>query len=233
MNTANLKYGKGLASLGLVMLMVTTACKKETGTGGNTTTFLPGKAGSAWTYESKNFINSTTGTFVMTKTSKDTSINGRSYGVYNISGGNNAYFYQSGSDYYQFTTFAGTTSQVELLYLKANVNSGLSWDQDVTIAIPGIGNITAKVTSKVEAKGISYSVGGKNYTDVTQIKTTIGSLTIPGLPIAITPISDISSYYSAGVGRIYSRSKVNITIPTVPPINVDDETTLKNHNIVQ
>jgi hypothetical protein len=66
-----------------------------------------------------------------------------------------------------------------------------------------------------------------------QIKSTIGPLTIPGVPLPITPVSDITSYYSNNVGRVYTRSKVNITIPTVPAINIDEETTLKSRNIVQ
>lgn len=220
-----------LMLLGIAGLLMG-ACKKETGGSGSTSTFLPGNANSTWTYESKNFVNSTTATLLMTKTSKDTSINGRTYKVYTVSGSSNAYYLQSGTDYYQFSTFTGTTSKVELLYLKSNAASGATWDQDITIAIAGIGSVTAKLTSKVEAKGISYTVGGKTYNDVTQIKSTIGPLTIPGLPVPITPVSDITSYYANDVGRIYSRSKVLITIPTVPTINVDEETTLKSYSLV-
>ncbi|HSR40477.1 MAG TPA: hypothetical protein VLL95_16325 [Phnomibacter sp.] len=228
-----LKHSPTVVLLPAIIGLLLGSCKKETGGSGNASTFLPGNANSTWSYESKNFVNSTTGAFVMTKTSKDTVINGRTYKVYTISGGGNAYYLQSGSDYYQFSTFAGTTSKVELLYLKSNAASGATWDQDITIAIAGVGSVTAKLTSRVEAKGISYSVGGNAYSDVTQIKSTIGPLTIPGVPVPITLVSDITSYYANNVGRIYTRSKVNITIPTVPAINIDEETTLKSHNIVQ
>lgn len=217
---------------GTLVLLLLGACKKETGGSGSTTTFLPGNANSTWTYESKNFVNSTTATLLMTKTSKDSSINGRTYKVYTISGSSNAYYLQSGTDYYQFSTFAGTTSKVEWFYLKSNAASGATWDQDITITIAGIGSVTAKLTSRVEAKGISYTVGGKTYTDVVQIKSTIGPLNIPGLPVPITPVSDITSYYANNVGRIYSRSKVNFTIPTVPAVNIDEETTLKSYSII-
>jgi hypothetical protein len=60
----------------------------------------------------------------------------------------------------------------------------------------------------------------------------MGNITIPGLPVAITPVTDINTYYAAGVGRIYNRSKVNIVIPTQPTINTDDETSLRTYTIV-
>ncbi len=217
----------------LIALFGLLGCSKEEGTEATPQeNYQPGKANSSWTYDTRNNITSATGSFVLTHTGRDTSINSRTYSVYSISGAGNTYFARSGSDYFQYTSFVGTDQKLELLYLKGNVAAGLSWDQDITISIPGLGSITAKVTNKVEEKGISYAVGGKTYTDVVRIKSTIGAVTLPGVPIPITPVTDINTWFANGVGRIYNRSKVNITIPTVPAINIDEETSLRSYTIV-
>jgi len=119
-----------------------------------------------------------------------------------------------------------------LLYLKDNLSAGSSWEQNVTITIPVVGSTTVKLTNTVQASNISHTVNGKAYNKVIHIKTVMGNITIPGLPVAITPVTDINTYYAAGVGRIYNRSKVNIVIPTQPTINTDDETSLRTYTIV-
>jgi hypothetical protein len=220
----------------LVMLaampLLAADCNKETDPAPPPVSFLPVTTNSTWTYDTKNNINSATGTYTLKVTGKDTSIGSKTYKVCSKTAGENEYYLKSGSDYYQFANFAVANQKVELLYLKDNVNPGLSWDQTISITVPGLPTATATLTNKVEEKGISYTVGGKTYSNVIRVKSTIGAITIPGLPTAIIPITDINSYYAAGIGRIYSRTKISITIPTVTPINTDDEITLKSYTIV-
>ncbi len=194
--------------------------------------FQPVKAGSSWTYDTKNNISSATGSFTLTATSKDSSFNGRTYRVVSSTAGANVYFAKSGSDYYQLANFEALNQQLELLYLKDGLSVGTSWDQNISVNIPAIGSTTVKLTNTVVANLNSYTVNGKIYSNVIHIKTVMGNITIPGLPLAITPVTDINSYYAAGIGRIYNRSKVNIVIPTQPTINTDDETSLRTYTII-
>lgn len=216
----------------LTLPLLAAQCNKETTPTPAATDYQPAKAGSTWTYDTKNNINSTSGSFTLTATSKDSVFNGRTYRVVTNTAGANVYFAKSGSDYYQLAKFDALNQQLELLYLKDNLSVGASWEQNVTISIPGVGNTTVKLTNTVQANDISYTVNGKSYSKVVHVKTVMGNITIPGLPTAITPVTDINTYYAAGIGRIYNRSKVNIVIPTQPTINTDDETSLRTYTIV-
>jgi len=216
----------------LTLPLLAAQCNKETTPAPTMSDFQPAKAGSTWTYDTKNNISSATGSFTLTATSKDSSFNGRTYRVVSSTAGANVYFAKSGSDYYQLANFEALNQQLELLYLKDNLSAGASWEQNVTITIPAVGSTTVKLTNTVQASNISYTVNGKAYEKVIHIKTVMGNITIPGLPLAITPVTDINTYYAAGIGRIYNRSKVNIVIPTQPTINTDDETSLRTYTIV-
>jgi len=213
--------------------MLAADCNKEVEAVAPTVSLLPVTTNSTWTYDTKNNITTATGTFTLKVTGKDSSIAGKTYKVFSNTAGGNEYYTQGASDYYQYANFAAANQKLELLYLKDNVNAGLSWDQTISITVPGLPTtLTGTLTNKIEEKGITYSVGGKTYSNVIRVKSTIGAITIPGLPTAITPITDINSYYAAGIGRIYTRTKISITIPTVTPINTDDEVTLKSYTIV-
>lgn len=216
----------------LLIFLVAIACKKKTTPPADTQNFAPGGPGSTWTYDTRNITTSTSGSFVLTKTSLDTLVNGKRYRVYNNNNGPSAYFAQVGNEYFQFTTFVGTDQKLELLYLKNNLSVGDTWEQNISITLAGIGTISTKLTNRVEEKGISYTVGSKTFSDVIRIKTTVGTISLPGIPLPITPVSEINTYYANNVGRIFNKSKINITIPTVAPFNVDEETSLRNYTIV-
>ena len=69
--------------------------------------------------------------YTITSTSKDTSINGRSYHVYNNSAGGNQYLNISGNDYYQYDSLnlGVVKAVIERLYLKDNAAVGTTWNQ--------------------------------------------------------------------------------------------------------
>jgi hypothetical protein len=223
------KYLLILAALPLIAA----DCNKETEPVAPAVSFMPTTTNSTWTYDTKNVITSASGSFTLKVIGKDSSISGKTYSVLSNTAGGNEYYAKIGSDYYQYANFAAANQKLELLYLKDNVNAGLSWDQTISITVPGLPTtLTGTLTNKIEEKGISYTVGGKTYTNVIRVKSSIGPVTIPGVPIPITPVTDINSYYAAGVGRIYTRTKISITIPSVTPFNSDDEVTLKSYTIV-
>ena len=222
---------KNIARL-LVILMVAIACKKKADPPANTQNFAPGKPGSTWTYDTRNIVTATSGSFTLTKTSRDTVVSGRTYNVYANNNGPNAYLSLVGNEYFQYAAFAGTDQKVEILYLKNNLAVGAAWEQNVSITVAGIGTISTKLMNRVEEKGISYTVGSRTFTDVIRVKTTLGPISLPGIPLPITPTSEINNYYANSIGRIFNKTKISITIPTAPPIAVDEETSIKNYTII-
>ncbi|HSC54936.1 MAG TPA: hypothetical protein VLC98_14985 [Phnomibacter sp.] len=187
---------------------------------------------STWTYQSKNNISMVSGTYTLKVTGRDSVVNGKTYKVFSNSGAENEYYVQVGSDYYQYANFKAANQKLENLYLKSNVNVGASWDQNISILVPGTSTtLSGTLTNKIEEKGISYTVGSTTYTNVIRVKSSIGPISIPGIPTAITPVTDINSYYAPKVGRIYARSKVSFTVPGFTPVNSDDELILQSSDI--
>lgn len=216
----------------LLMPLLAADCNKDNGPDTPAENYLPGGASSTWTYDTRNSTAGTSGSYTLTRTSLDTMVSGRAYRVYNNNNGPSFYYSVAGNDYYQYANFPGTNQQIELLYLKAGAAVGTSWQQNITLNIPGIGTINTSLTNRIEEKAISYTVGTRSFTDVVRVKTTIGTINIPGVPLPITPVSDINTYYANGVGRIYNRTIVNISVPTVPAIVVNEEASLRSFNIV-
>ncbi|MCU0335056.1 MAG: hypothetical protein MUF62_08380 [Chitinophagaceae bacterium] len=216
----------------LLLPLLAADCNKDNGPDTPAENYLPGGTNSTWTYDTRNITAGTTGSYTLTRTSRDTTVSGRTYRVYSNSNGPSFYYSVAGSDYYQYANFPGTDQQIELLYLKAGAAAGTNWQQNVALTIPGLGSFSTSLTNRIEEKGISYTVGTRSFTDVVRVKTTIGAITIPGVPIPITPTSDINTYYANNVGRIFNKTIVNISIPTVPAIAVNEETSIRSFTIV-
>lgn len=193
--------------------------------------FMPTTAGSTWNYNTRSYAPIPgTGSYVLTATSKDTVINTRTYRVFTNSNTGSEYYNQTGTDYYQFGDLAALNQRLELLYLK-DVAAGTSWTDTKTITLTGIpAPVSIPVNYQVTEAGISYVANGKTYTDVIHVKVTFGTISVSGFPI--TPVTDLNFYYARGVGRIYSRSKVAISVPLAGiNINTDDEVTLVSYTI--
>ena len=97
-------------------------------------------AGSSWNYHSVDNSGATAPSdYTITSTSRDTSINGKSYHVFTNSDGGSQYLFLSGHDYYQFDSLpAGLgTGALERLYLKDNAALTASWSQNLSVAVPG------------------------------------------------------------------------------------------------
>ncbi len=215
----------------LAILLLAAGCKKKAGTD-TPASYMPNTANSSWNYDTKTYAPAAaTSNYTLKATNKDTTIGSRTYRVYNNSGGQNDYYAQVGSDYYQYTSLGGLGGQrVEILYLKDGA-TGTAWSETQNLTL-GTMSVSVAVNYQVTEKGITYTTNGKTYNDVTHVTVKFGTITIPGIPIPIAPVSDVNFYYARGIGRIYSRAKVTISIPLVSlNFNTDEELLLKTYTI--
>ncbi|RZK33359.1 MAG: hypothetical protein EOO61_15450 [Hymenobacter sp.] len=192
---------------------------------------MPNTANSSWNYDTKTTAPTpATGNYTLKATNKDTVIGSRTYRVYTNSGGQNEYYAQVGSDYYQYTTAAGLSTQaVEVLYLK-DAAAGTTWSETQSITMNNI-PISTTLNYQIAEKGISYTTNGKTYTDVTHVKVTLGAFTLP-FPIPITQTSDIHFYYARGIGRIYNHTKITVAAALLMlNLSIDNELLLKTYTI--
>ncbi|HEY9340676.1 MAG TPA: hypothetical protein VIQ23_03780 [Hanamia sp.] len=183
-------------------------------------TYINATAGSTWKYHETNSSSGTAqeSEYTVTSSSKDTTINSRSYHIYNYSYGGSQYLNISGHEYYQYDSISGGLGQIfERLYLKDNVAVGTNWTQNISVSVPGLPfSVPVTITNTIAEKGIAKTVNGNNYTDVIHVSTSITSTSIPtGLT------SDIHSYYAKKYGLIESSAIVSLNfLGVVQNINV-------------
>lgn len=207
----------------LIAIVTFGSCKKNDNPQPNPPaedTYINATAGSTWNYHE---INSSSGApknsdYTVTSSSKDTTINSRTYHVYNYSYGGSQYLAISGHEYYQYDSISGGLGQIfERLYLKDNVAVGTNWMQNISVSVPGLPfPVPVTITNTIAEKGIAKTVNGNNYTDVIHVSTSISSTSIPtGLT------SDIHAYYAKKYGLIESTAIVSLNfLGVVQNINV-------------
>lgn len=188
--------------------------------------FMSTTSGSIWNYEIIDNVAVTTAPYTLASTSKDSTINARSYHVYSHAGSANEYYNITGSDYYNFRSlpagFGGTN--VEYLYLKDNAAVGTTWSQTYPVTASGI-PLNAILTNTITEKGVTKVVKGISYADVIHITTTV-AVTVSGVPLPTSAITtNIHSYYAGKVGLIQSVNKINISYGGITD-NTDQQTNL-------
>jgi hypothetical protein len=180
-------------------------------------------AGITKKYQTTNNLTAAVTTNTQTSTSRDSSINGKTYHVFTNSNGTaNEYYNITGNDYYTFRSLGAALANltVESIYLKDNAAVGTSWSQLVNVPVTGIPTgASVTLTNTITEKGISRTVSGIAYTNVIHITTTIA---VAGLP-ASSITTDIQSYYAAKAGLIEGKNKLIIPLLTT---NVDQVTIL-------
>ncbi len=217
------------SSLLLVTVLFLISCKKN---GGDPApppapadTYINTAAGSSWNYHSVDNSGVTPASdYTITSTSRDTSINGKTYHVYDNSDGGNQYLNISGHDYYEFDSLPTNlgAGAIERLYLKDNIAATTSWSQNVSVSIPGSPiSIPFTIANTVTEKGISRTVNSTTYSDVIHISTTIGSSLIPSTALVTT----IDSYYALKYGLIENTSVVHLDYAGIVQ-DLDTKTTL-------
>jgi hypothetical protein len=138
----------------------------------------------------------------LTVTNKDTVALTRTYKVLSNSNGANQYQAKSGNEYYRFATFQGfLPNGVEELYLKGDQGVNATWQFNVSVQF---GGVTVPVTAKytITEKGISKTVQGKSYTDVTHVRQDLSS--------AFGNNGGGDFYYAKGIGMISSTISINV-----------------------
>ena len=223
-----------LLSLFAVSLFITSCKQDDPPTPPVTATpFMSFTAGSTWNYEVVNNITPSTSSYTLTSTSKDSTINGKSYHVFtNSSGSGNEYYNNTGNDYFTLRrlplTLGGTS--VENLYLKDNVTAGTVLpSQDYPVTAQGF-NLIVTVTNTIAEKGLTKTVSGNTYNDVIKVTTAI-TVKLGGIPLpggALT--TDIQAFYAPKYGLIQSNNKIDINFSGIVD-HTDQQTTLKSADI--
>jgi len=196
----------------LAATLIFTDCNKnDSNPDSNTSgTYINANAGSTWTYHEDNSsgVTPTSSDYTVSSTSQDSTINGRKYHVYNYSYGGSQYLAVSGHDYFQYDSIPITGGiNVERLYLKDNAAQGDTWSQNFDLTISSI-PITLTAKNKIIEKGISRTVNGQNYTNVTHVSTALSSALITS---GLT--SNIDGYYAPKYGMIENTTIIHLDVP--------------------
>jgi hypothetical protein len=203
------------------------SCKKDSAPAPVTPVdkYMTFTTGSLWNFEKTSNPSSAspvTTSYSITSSSRDTTINTKQYHVFiNSSGGANEYFYNSGNDYYTYRTLPSDfgNEYVEIIYLKDNAAVGTQWSQTYPITYLGV-PLQVTLTNKIEERGISQTINGKNYTEVVRVSTNISAT---GIPFPFTITDEINNYYAPKYGAIKQETKINITITGFPPSNFEED----------
>ena len=223
----------------LLLLLVAVSCKKSDPTPTPLAVkFMSLTAGSTWDYKVTNNPSTTpvATTYTLTASSSDSVANSKTYRVFTSPGRPNEYYNITGNDYYTYralpASFGGTS--IEVLYLKDNLAVNGTWSQITPITVATF-PLMLTLNNKIAQKGISRTVNGIVYTDVTDVETTFSIAGIPAF-VTYTLTTDIHYYYAPKFGQIENKTKIDFVvtggIPGVTPINFDQKTELQSSNIL-
>lgn len=205
------------------------SCKKSDS--GNTTpaeSYMSFSAGSTWQFKQTDNSTGLSTNYMLTSTSRDTSINSKSYHIFTNSNGNTQqYMAVSGNDYYEFRTLINSLSgnMVELLYLKGGAATGYSWSQSQTLNVSGL-SVPVTVSYQIAETGGTRTINGTSYSKVMKVTASISSALVP--PTGL--ITDIQNYYAPKVGVIESNYKIDIDFSGITQ-HIDTKTILLSASI--
>jgi len=193
----------------LFIASMATSCKKDDNGTPGISKFITTTPGTSWNYQSTDNSTSTISTYTRTSTSRDTTISSKLYHVFtntDVNGTTDAFYNNTGNDYYQFSTLAAGLDPIDLHYLNDAAVAGTGWNQSFSVPvpnspIPGL-MLTVRMNYSVVEKGTSLVVNGKTYNDVVKVKTDITIDPVFGL--SVTTTSNIYNYYAPKYGLIKS-----------------------------
>jgi len=193
----------------LFIASMATSCKKDDNGTPGISKFITTTPGTSWNYQSTDNSTSTISTYTRTSTSRDTTISSKLYHVFtntDVNGTTDAFYNNTGNDYYQFSTLAAGLDPIDLHYLNDAAVAGTGWNQSVSVPvpnspIPGL-MLTIRINYSVIEKGTSLVVNGKTYNNVVKVKSdiTIDPITF----VTISTTSNIYNYYAPKYGLIKS-----------------------------
>jgi hypothetical protein len=190
---------KKILSGALVLSLFMLSCSKDDDGGGSTTTtYLSITPGQTRSFEVKDSISGNLSSITQTSTNRDTSVNGRSYHVFNNSDGSFEYYAVAGSEYYTLFNLPATisTQPIELLYLKSNGSINSTWTQNISFTVPGFPiPIPVTFTHTIKEKGLTKTYGAITHNNVIRVETKISS--------SLASInSDIQTYVAPNYGVV-------------------------------
>lgn len=221
----------------LALLTAVFSCKKDENTPAPVVKFMSLTAGSTWSYKNTDNSNTTpvVTNYTVTATNRDTTANSKTYRVFTNNNGPNEYYNISGSDYYTFRALPASLADtsIEVLYLKDNIAVGATWTQSATINVMGY-DLTLTLHNKIANKGLSKTVNGIAYSDVTEVET---SLSVAGIPsfLTYTLTSDIHYFYAPRYGQIMNTTQIDFAITGLPgftPVHFKQTTELQSATIL-
>jgi hypothetical protein len=215
----------------------TTSCKKDGGTPAPAVKFMSLTTGSIWNYKLTNNPSTTplVSNYSVTASNRDTTINSKTYKVFTSTAATgNEYYNITGSDYYTFRKLPASLggNSIEVLYLKDNLNTNETWTQSVPLSVTVSGfplNLILTFNNKIAQKGITKIVNGITYNDAVDVETT---LSITGIPVAYTLVTDIHYYYAPKVGQVENKTKIDFTVTGTPTTNFEQKTELESATIL-
>ena len=193
----------------LFIATMATSCKKDDSGTPAISKFITTTPGTTWNYQTTDNSTSEVSTYTRVSSSRDTNISSKVYHIFNntdINGTTEAYYNNTGNDYYQFSTLAAGLDPIDLNYLNDTKIVGETWNQSVSVPVPNAPipdlMLTIRINYSVVEKGNSLVVNGKTYNNVAKVKSDITIDPIPFLTISTT--SNIYNYYAPNYGLIRS-----------------------------
>lgn len=203
------------------------SCKKD-GSNPNppsSVSYLSIAAGNSWNYENTGNPSSTpvVTAFTITSSSRDTSINSKSYHVFSRTDALGAeYYYINTNDYYEYLRLPVLdTIKTENLFLKSNFTAGQNWSQDLApVTYTGVTAVLTKYDTVIETN-MTKTVKGISYDSVIHVRGGLKIKSITPAIISPTLTSTIDNYYAPRVGKIYTYINVHLTNPL--PFLIDEK----------
>ncbi len=219
----------------IAFIVVCTGCSKSSDEPGTTVSgdYFVTTSGSWWMY--KNTSAAGGADYKITMTSKDTVpvAGGITYKVLmNSLTGGSQYQAKSGNNYYRFAAIPAISANgTEELYLKSDQAVNATWQASYPVAL-GTQNGTATLVYTIAEKGITKTIQGKSYSNVTHVSLAINGSVNVGPPLGTVGIGTVGTgdfYYAAGIGMISSKLNVNLSSFGAP--NVDESSELLTYEI--
>lgn len=215
-----------LSAVLLCFLVVSCGKNKPSDPAATSENYMNMTAGSSRTYDAiNNTAPTSTSTYIVSSTNRDSTIDGKTYHVFlNSSTGASEYYRVSGNDYYTFQSLPAALggTKVENLYLKAGVAAGESWAQTYNITYSGV-PLAVTITNKIEEKSIARTVNTTSYSNAIRVSSSISVAGIP--PANLT--NTINYYYAPRYGLIENTTKIDLNYLGITS-NTDVATKLKS-----
>lgn len=209
--------------IAVVFLIMFGGCSKELSVEEKTgpvivpdTTYQPLESGSSWVYQDSSTGTTTT----LNATDSDTTIDGKSYTVFNsVASGQTAdqYFNISFHDYYSIGVIGFGLPGVEFLYLNDTASAGYNWQ----VSAGTFNGYPAQVQGQIIDTGLTVTIGANTFMHVIHSQISMEYNVGSGFQ---TPYAIYDFYAAKGVGII----KIEINIPSVP---FQDALTLVSYSI--